>query len=170
MSLFGLALTTTRRGDARRAGELAREGLAVSRAMADPWFTSYFLWLVSLSTLALGEPAQAHAEAEEAYAVATGIGVDLLVACALEALARSAHALGDDHAAERRLAEGLEVAARGGVPKSYVAALHRARAEIAAGRGDVEGASASARESLSIARDVGDAWAVERASELLVGS
>jgi predicted ATPase/class 3 adenylate cyclase len=167
MSLFGLALTMSRRGDAMRTRELASEGLSVSRAMGDPWFTSYFLWLVSLATLGLGEPAQARVEAEEAYAVATGIGVDLLTACALEALGRAAYAHGDLAAAERYLAEGLEVSARGAVPKSYVAAIHRASAEIAAGRGDIERARASAGESLSIAREVGDAWEAERASELL---
>ena len=164
MSLFGLALTTSRRGDADRARELSREGLAVSRAMGDPWFSSYFLWLVSLSA---GDASEARTAAEEAYEVATAMGVDLLTACALEALARAAYAQGDDDAAERYLAEGLDVSARGGVPKSYVAALHRARAEIAAARGDDERALASAEESLAIARDVGDAWAVERASELL---
>ena len=167
MSLFGLALTMSRRGDAMQTRELASEGLSVSRAMGDPWFTSYFLWLVSLSALALGEPAQARAEAEEAYAVATGMGVDLLTACALEALGLAAHAQGDDDVAERYLVEGLEVSSRGGVPKSYVAALHRARAELAADRGEVERARASADESLAIAREVGDSWGVERASELL---
>jgi predicted ATPase/class 3 adenylate cyclase len=167
MCLFGLALTASRRGDPGRTRELASEGLSVSRAMGDPWFTSYFLWLVSLAALGLGEEGQAGDEAEEAYAVATAIGVDLLRACALEARGRAAHARGDDDAAERYLLEGLEVSARGGVPMSYVAAIHRALAEIAADRGDVEQAQARAEESLAIARDVGDAWAAARASELL---
>jgi predicted ATPase/class 3 adenylate cyclase len=156
MSLFGLALTTHRRGDAKRTRELASEGLSVSRAMGDPWFTSYFLWLVSLASLGLGELEQARAEAEEAYTVAQKIGVDLLTACALEALGRVAHAQGDDEVAERYLAEGLEASARGGVPKPYVAAIHRARAELALERGDRNAARSDAELALSITDEVGD--------------
>jgi hypothetical protein len=69
--------------------------------------------------------------------------------------------------AERYLVEGLEVSTRGGVPKSYVAALHRARAKLAADRGDVGRARASAEESLAISREVGDVSGIERGWELL---
>jgi len=169
MCLFGLARSVSRSGDAARTRELASEGLAVSRAMGDPWFTSYFLWDVSLASLELGEVEQARAEAEEAYAVATKLGVELLTACALEALGRVAHEQGDDEAAERYLAEGLEVSAGGAVPKSYVAALHRARGEVALGRGDQAAARTDAAQALAIATDVGDAWEVNAAQQMLDG-
>ena len=167
MSLFGLALTTHRRGDAGRTRELASEGLSVSRAMGDPWFTSYFLWLVSLASLGLGQLEQARAEAEEAYAVAQQIGVDLLTACALEALGRVGQAQRNYAVAERYLAEGLEVSARGGVPKPYVAAIHRARAELALAQGDQSVARSEAELALSITNEVGDVSETAAVRDLL---
>ena len=167
MTLFGLALSVSRSGDAHRTRELASEGLSVSRAMGDPWFTSYFLWLVSLSSLALGELEQARAEAEEAYVVAKQIGVDLLTACALEALGRAAHAQGDAAAAEGYFRQGMAVSAGGGVPKSYCAALHRARGGLALERGDQAAARRDAERALSLGNEVGDSWEASAAHALL---
>jgi tetratricopeptide (TPR) repeat protein len=167
MSLFGLALTASRRGDAERTRGLGQEGLSICRAIGDPWFTSYFLWLLALSSLELGELGQARIEAEESFAIAKRLNVALLAACALEALGRVARAGRDADAAERHFAEGLAVAAAGTVPKSYQAAIHRARGELAYDRQYYVNAKAAAGSSLLLAREVGDAWEAEAASKLL---
>src|SRR5207248_312885 len=130
MSLFGLALTAQRRGDHESVRDLASEGLAVSRAFGDQWFTSYFLWLLAAASLGVCDVARAQREADESVEVARQIDSPLLLTCGLEVRARAAWHAGDRTQAIRDLDAALVAAGRGGVPKSYIATALIARAEL----------------------------------------
>jgi predicted ATPase/class 3 adenylate cyclase len=166
MSLFGLALTASRRGDHVSAREHASEGLAVSRELGDLWFTSYFLWLLADASLQAGDLSRALAEADESVAVAQRIESALLVVCGLEVRARVRLEAGDRAAAIADLDEGLVIAERGGVPKSYRATALATRAAVFLDDGQPSEAHALLEQAERLAGDVHDRFVVERAHAL----
>ena len=167
MALFGLALTATRRHDLAGAWALASEGLTICREMGDRWFTSYFLWILATVAYELGDSAQARVEIDEAVSVAREVDGALLLVCSLEVLARLDLADGELDAATQHLDEALDVAAAG-VPKSYVAAVHLTRGELARECGDTQAARSELERSVELARECGDTWAEEAALAAVV--
>jgi ATP/maltotriose-dependent transcriptional regulator MalT len=156
-----------RRHELETARVLGGEGLAVSREIGDPWFSSYFLWLLGTAALEQGDLAGARVEIEEALAVAREIDAALLLVCALEVLGRIELADGDRTAARRQLREALEISDRGDVPPSYVAAVHFALAALAGASGEPAEARAQLERSADVAHGAGDAWAEARALDAL---
>jgi predicted ATPase len=162
MSLFGLALTAARRGDLVRAQTLAEDGLAVSREIGDHWFVPYFLWILSTVATSSGKYETARAYAEESLDVARQIEGPLLLVCALDALAAVARAEGDDGAARALLTEAEGIGRGAIVPDSYLASVLRALGELAAACGELADARLRFKESLSLARGVGDSYTAAR--------
>jgi predicted ATPase/class 3 adenylate cyclase len=167
MALFGLALGSTRAGELAVARERAAEGLEISRTIGDPWFTSYFLWILAAVSVADGDPAQAQREIDESLAIAREIGHGLLLACALEVQGRTAIAGDDLAAAQQWLDEAAAVAASPDVPKSYAAAVHLTRGELARRLGRIDAARSEIEHSLQLARECDDRWAEQHALEAL---
>jgi hypothetical protein len=83
MALFRLALSASRRDDLEAARMLGPEGLAICREIGDPWFSSYFLWVLASAAYADGELTQARREIDEALALAREINGALLLVCGL---------------------------------------------------------------------------------------
>jgi predicted ATPase/class 3 adenylate cyclase len=163
MALFALAVAAARLGDlsgARRSGE---EGLAICRDIGDLFFTSYFLWVLADVEETSGDHARARARAEESLALAREAEAPLLIVCALDAMAAVSLAEGDEEAAFTQLVEADEIGHGGSVPGSYVASIFRALGELATRRGDLSEAQVRLEMSLSLAREVDDAWGVARA-------
>ena len=167
MALFGLALAAERQGRHDAARGLAGEGLAIARELEDRWFASYFLWILAGAALASGDTHRARVEADESVDLAYEIDSPLLLSCALEVRARAAKTDGDCQAAKRDLDSATDAVARGGVPKSYVAALLLTRGELARGDGAPGEARDLMERSKALAEEVGDRWAAERAAAAL---
>ena len=53
------------------------------------------------------------------------------------------------------------------VPSSYLATVRRRPGEVALARGDDFGARKQLEDSLSIAREVGDTWGIDRTTQIL---
>jgi tetratricopeptide (TPR) repeat protein len=166
-NLFAIALCDVRLGRLDTARKAAEEGLAICRLIGDLFFWSYFLWILSLVATQTGDLVGARAFAEESLQIAEDIGAPLLLVCALEAFAAVEHAEGNDDEAKGLLVRAAEIGARGMVPYSYIATVHRGLGELAAARGDQADAWKHLEESLSIAASVGDAWGVERSESAL---
>jgi tetratricopeptide (TPR) repeat protein len=167
MALFGLALTALRRGDAETAHQFADEGLAVSRGISDPWFTSYFQWLLACAALDRGDLESARRAAEDALDIALQAGGALLIVCAREALARVEWVQGNQAAAHRQLEDALEAAVPGGVPASYISAVELTLGRLMVASGDRDAARTHVEASLALATRVGDTWSAKRAEETL---
>jgi tetratricopeptide (TPR) repeat protein len=167
MALFGLALAALRRGQAETVTLFAGEGLAVSRDIRDPWFTSYFQWLIASAGLDLGDLVLARSAAAEALEIAEQAGGALLVVCAREVLARIEWAEGRGAAAHLQLEEALAASAPGGVPASYISAVRLTLGRLIDATGNGDDARAHLEESLALATAVGDTWAAERAEAAL---
>ncbi|MDP9285976.1 MAG: hypothetical protein M3P41_13635 [Actinomycetota bacterium] len=163
MALFGLALTAMRRGDLGAARALGEEGLALCRELGDLWFVSYFLWILATAATASGEHASARAHAEESLDVARELEVPLLLVCALDAMAAVARAEGADDTARTYLGDAEQIGRAATVPDSYLASVLRGLGELATAHGDLAAASLRFKESLSLARGVGDVWTAARA-------
>ena len=146
---------------------LGGEGLAISRDIGDPWFTSYFQWLLASAALDQSDLAVARSAAEEALEIGVQVGGTLLVVCARETLARVEWAQGNQAAAHRQLEDALAASERVGVPASYVAAVQLTLGQLIAASGDGDIARAHIEASLTLATGVGDAWAAERAERAL---
>jgi len=167
MALFGLALAALRRGEAEKVVQLAGDGLAICREIEDPWFTSYFQWLLASAALDREDLVSARLSGEEALEIALQTGGALLVVCARETVARVEWAQGNDLSARRQLEGALAASAPGGVPASYVAAVQLTLGRLVAASGDRGGARSHLEKSLALAASVGDAWAVEHAERAL---
>ena len=53
------------------------------------------------------------------------------------------------------------------VPSSYLATVRRRLGEVALARGDDFGARKQLEDSLSIAREVGDTWGIDRTTQIV---
>jgi hypothetical protein len=167
MALFGMALTASRQDDLATLRDAAEEGLEICRAIGDSWFISYFLWLLSLASVQLGELERARGEADESLALARQLEGPLLIVCALEAVAAVERAAGDPVSASSALEEARRVALAGAVPGAYRSSVTRTLGELAADAGRVDEATTLLTEAADVARAVGDRWGVERATTTL---
>jgi tetratricopeptide (TPR) repeat protein len=167
MALFGIALTASRQDGLATVVDAAEEGLEICRAIGDSWFTSYFLWLLALASVRNGDVALASEQADESLALARLIEGPLLIVCALEAVAAVARATGDLARADAALDEAQSVARANPVPGAYLSSVARTRSEIAAEAGNVVDARVFLDEAVGIARTVGDADGLRRASDAL---
>jgi predicted ATPase/class 3 adenylate cyclase len=166
-ALFALALCDTRLGRLDQARKAAEEGLAICRVLGDLFFCSYFLWILALVATEAGDLTMARASADESLRLAKDVEAPLLIVCALEASAGVALAEGDVEGAGALLMSAMEIGSRGMVPSSYLATVHRRFGEVALARGDDVGARNHLEASLSIAREVGDTWGIDRTTEIL---
>jgi ATP/maltotriose-dependent transcriptional regulator MalT len=165
MSLFGLSLAHTRRGDEALARDYGEEGLAISRALDDRWFTPYFLWVLAVNELAAHHLDRAEPLAAESLSMGRELGAPLILVCALDVMAACAARRGDDDEALALLLEAEELGASGEVPGSYVSSALTSLGELRRSRAEWDAAREVLGRSLEIARGVGDPWAEQRALE-----
>ncbi len=112
MALFAIALTASRQDDLTTLCDAAEEGLEVCRSIGDSWFISYFLWLLAIASVQLGDLERARGQADESLALARLLEAPLLIVCALEAVATVSRAEGDATSASSSLEEARRVGAR----------------------------------------------------------
>jgi predicted ATPase len=170
MALFGLGVSASRSEKFGLVRERASEGLAISRALGDLWFTSYFLWLLADAAIGMRDLPLALREADESVEVAKRIDSPLLLTCALEVRGRANREGGNSAAAARDVDDALLVADRGGVPRSYIAAASLTRAELLAEEGAVKDAVPLIERAERLALDVRDVLVAERARRLLLAA
>jgi hypothetical protein len=144
----------------RDAGE---EGLEICRSIGDSWFISYFLWLLALAPVEVGEIENARQEADESLTLSRLVDGPLLIVCALEAVAAADRAAGDATAAMTALEEARSVARGAGVPGAYLSSVTRTLDELAMEAGHVDEGATLLTEAAEVARLVGDNWGLERA-------
>jgi tetratricopeptide (TPR) repeat protein len=163
MALFGMALTASRRDDFATVLDAGEEGLEICRSIGDSWFISYFLWLLAIASVQLGDLEGARRQADESLALARLLEGPLLIVCALEAIATVDRAAGDTRAATAALEEARRVARAGAVPGAYLSSVTRTLGELAAEAGHVDDATTLLTEAADAARAVGDSWGLARA-------
>ncbi len=169
MALFGIALTASRQDDLATLLDAAEEGLEICRSIGDAWFISYFLWLLAIASVQVGNLERAREQADESLTLARVVEGPLLIVCALEAVASVERATGDEAAAVSALEEARRVGRAGAVPGAYLASVTHMLGELAAEAGHADEAATLLTEAADIARAVGDEWGVARALTTLDG-
>jgi ATP/maltotriose-dependent transcriptional regulator MalT len=128
---------------------------------------SYFLWLLAIASVQLGDLERAREQADESLTLARILEGPLLIVCALEAVAAVERAAGDTAAARTTLEEARSVGRAGAVPGAYLSSVTRTLGELAAEDGQAEEAATLLTEAAVVARAVGDSWGLARATATL---